>query len=194
MKDFQSECSALMKQIRIANNKTKSEMASIMGISEATYYKFESGASSPTVPQFVQLCHELQIDTLRLLLDYLYPDIYSDVSSSSDYTDLKRAVLFFLDKNAPERFVRELFYFIAGNHGSNIYPQMQEFTMINHMPLEYRLIIARQVFMLYELAKDKGELIATGQVMPDEAAFIEGIRKGRESVKSGKNSYSEFSK
>lgn len=189
MKDFQSEFADLITQIRIDNDLSKSEMAAIMGVSDATYYKYEAGSSSPTVPQFIELCQALDMDVFGVIFDFLYPD-----TETENIDELRRDAAFFVQHQCPSKLLRELHYIISGNHGSSFYPQAQEFTMINHLPLEYRLIIARDIFMLYDLARDKGELLHTDKVMPDEKAFMDGIRKGREAVKAGKNSYSEFSR
>lgn len=189
MNNFQLRFAEIIRQLRENHNLTKSEMANIMCVSDVTYYKYETGASSPTVPQFLELCQELNLDVFRVIYDLLYPDI-----EDGDTEELRKAAAYFVQNQCPDKLLRELHYIINGNHGSNFYPQAQEFTMINHLPLEYRLIIARDIFMLYDLARDKGELLHTDKVMPDEKAFMEGIRKGREAVKAGKNSYSEFSR
>lgn len=189
MKDFQLKFAELIKQIRVSNDLSKSEMAAIMGVSDATFYKYESGASSPTVIQFIDLCQDLNLDIFRVIYDLMYPEI-----EDGGTEELRRSAAYFVQNQCPDKLLRELHYIINGNHGSNFYPQAQEFTMINHLPMEYRLIIARDIFMLYDLARDKGELLHTDKVMPDEKAFMEGIRKGREAVKAGKNSYSEFSR
>ena len=76
-----------------------------------------------------------------------------------------------------------------GGHGSNPEPQMQEFTMIDHLPMKDRVTIAQLVNTLWEMAQARGELVCCDHIMPDVDLFRAGILKGTDAAKGGKNAY-----
>lgn len=187
--DLQKGCGLLLKELRESHNLSVSKMADLMKVDRRTWQKYEDGFISPSVIDFISFFDVLGKDALRPVLDFLYPDIYKGLSASSDITDLRNAAIHYLENIASDRFVRECVYIVMGSHGSNIEPQLQEFTMIDHLPLFYRYAIAEQVLIFWRLATTRNELIAPDHVMPDIDLFMEGLEKGINAIRQGKESY-----
>ena len=61
--------------------------------------------------------------------------------------------------------------------------------MIDHLPMKDRVTIAQLVNTLWEMAQARGELVCCEHIMPDVEMFREGVLKGTDAAKDGKNAY-----
>lgn len=187
--ELQSGCAFLLKSLRQKQKLSKFKMARLLMIDDHTWARYESGDSAPTVPVFFWMFDQLHEDVLRKALDYLYPEIYEGLDDSSDPAAIRAALVHFFANEAPDRFVREAAFLSFGGHGSNFGPQMEMFTMLDHLPMRYRVGVADLIKSFYEIAEARGELVSTECVMPDLDLFNEGLEKGRAASFAGHNSY-----
>lgn len=178
-----------LKKLRESRGLSMAKMALIMGVDPHTYARYESGLSAPSVDEFVFAFHSLGEGALRWALDYLYPDKFSDLSGDDEKKMRDQATLFF-SCVAGRRIVSEWCYIMFGHHGSNAEPQMEEFCMIDHLPLQYRYAIAQMVDTFWRMAESRGELIATEEQMPDVELFRLGLEAGRRAAFAHRQSYS----
>ncbi len=182
-------CAAILKNLRINSGLSVNKMAEVMYVDRRTWQRYEDGKSSPTVPEFLRCFSIIGESAMKSVLDFLYPDAYKGLSEESSTDQLREAAAHYFLNVAPDKVVREWDYIMFSEHGSNMYPQLQEFTMLDHLPLEMRLIVANLIYDLYRIAELKGELIETNHVMPDVEAFREGMEKGENAVIEGLGSY-----
>lgn len=189
LSDIQKGCSDLLKRLREKKGLSKSKMASLVGTSDHTWARYESGESAPTVPEFIYIYSKAEADPLRAVLDFIYPDIYKDLTADSDMDDLRKACCHFLQHVASDRMVREWNYLAFGEHGSSNKSQLEMFTMIDHLPMKYRYMIANDVMKYWEIASSHNELVGTDHIMPDIDLFKQGLHKGKEATLKGENSY-----
>jgi len=183
--DLMQGCAKMLKNLRQKKGLSKRSIADELYIDAKTWSKYEAGESAPTVPEFVRFFDRLGEDVLKDVLEYAYPSIY-DRSGSEE--SIRKATAHYM-MTATEDDVRDLDFLIRGGHGSNIHPQLQEFVMIDHLPLEYRVVVAEMVYSLYRLARAKGELIALDGIMPKIEDFEEAIAKAKKSVRNGEKAY-----
>lgn len=174
-------CAKILKDLRINSGLSVNKMAEVMYVDRRTWQRYEDGESSPTVPEFLQFFTLMGESAVRAILDFLHP-VYQGLSEESDIDTLRDAAAHYFKEIAPDHVVREWDYIMFADHGSNCYPQLQEFTMIDHLPLEMRTIIADLVCNLYRIAELKGELIGADHIMPDVSALVEDIEKGKKAV------------
>jgi len=180
----------ILKDLRIKRGLSKAKMADYLYMDGKTWSRWEEGETAPTVPEFLWIFRQLKEDALRPVLNIVYPSTYNGLNPGSDIDSLRNAAAHYFSHTASEQTVREWDFLVLGHHGSNIEPQMQEFTMINHLPLEYRVAIASMVLTFWRLASERGEIIKNDYVMPDIDLFLEGFENAQKAAFEGLNSYS----
>lgn len=187
--ELRSGCANLLKDLRTKHNISKSKMAGLIYVDDHTWNNYESGKTAISVFDFVYIFHVLGEDALKNVLDLIYPDIYADASPESSEEQLRKMAAHYIEHVATGRQIRQLNYSIFGKSGSNFDPRMQEMTMIEHLPLEYRIIIADLVEDLYDMAERKGTLVGTEYAMPDKKLMHEALERAKEAVANGASSY-----
>lgn len=189
VEELRDASAQMLVDLRSMSKKTKAQMAEAMECDVRTYSAYEAGKSVPDIATFSHLFAELGVSALRPVLDYLYPDTYKDLSPESDIEHQRAALVRWISEIAPERAIHELNFLLFGRHGSNAAAQLNEFMMIDHLPMSCRLIVAELVNSFYNLAAARGELVGTEADMPNVELFREGLQKGREAAIEGRNSY-----
>lgn len=189
LQEIQKGCAQMLHNLRMKKGLSKSKMAFLVGISDHTWARYESGDSAPTVPEFIYIYSRANADPLRTVLDFIYPDIYKELSAESNMDDLRKACCHFLEHVASDRMVREWNYLAFGEHGSSNKSQLEMFTMIDHLPMKYRYMIANDVLKYWEIASSHNELIGLDHIMPDVNLFKKGLQKGKEATLKGENAY-----
>ena len=187
--EMQEAFADMLVDLRHITGASKAEMAEAAGCDIRTYTKYEQGYSRPDCVDFAYMFGVLGMSGLRPVLDFLYPHAIGELTPGSSMEDQRRALKVFVEREAPDRAIRELNYLIFSKHGSNAAAQFNEFIMIDHLPMEYRVAIAELVYSLYQLAKGKGTLINSLDTMPDEETFLQGLKRGREAAYAGRQSY-----
>lgn len=187
--EIRSGIAELLHTLRTKRGLSKSKMADRLYIDDKTWSRYETGETAPSIDDFIWMLNELQEDVLRPVLDLLYPDTYKSLDNDVDIQQLRRAASHYITHIASERTVRELDFILFGHHGSSVESQMQEFTIIEHLPMQYRMIIAKMVLQFWNLAKSRNELISTDKIMPDIELFRDGIIKAEEATKNFRNFY-----
>ena len=184
--ELRAGCANLLRKLRLETGYSKSKMAETVGIDLRTWEKYESGQASPRVDEF-------NADALRYVLDYLYPGIYDGLGHDSRTGDLRKAAMHYISNVASDHAIKKFDFLVFGEHGSNIEAQTEEFTMLDHLPLTMRLAVASLIDILYQTAEANNLLVCTDCVMPIIDVFHDGLKKGREAVMDGKQSYTTSS-
>ena len=187
--ELRAGCAEMLKRLRLDAGLSKSKMADLVYIDDHTWARYETGESAPNVPDFVYIFDALGKSALRTVLNYIYPDIYTPLGADADITQLRAAAIHYFDVVASEHAVRELTYLVFGDHGSNFVAQLEMLTMIDHLPMPYRVAISRLVDTFWSLADAKGELINTDLAIPDVELFRAAISKGTTAAQSGQDGY-----
>lgn len=178
-----------LKQLRLSQGLSIAKMADKFYLDERTWSKYERGESAPTAPEMVRMFNACGADILRTTLDCVYTDVYKDVEEKGDIAAMRAAAVHFFQHVATDRMVREFNYIAFGNHGSNLEPQLAEFVALDHLPMDYRVAVVKNIITFYRMAAVRGELINETHVKPDFDILIDAIRKGLEAVCEGRNSY-----
>lgn len=192
--ELQQGCADLLKKLRLRHNLSKFKIANMVGVSDHTWGRYESAESAPTVPEFIYIYEQVQEDAMRDVLDYLYPDIYKGLTADSSMEELRQACSHFVQNVCSDDAVRKWNFLAFGEHGSSTKAQLEMFTMIDHLPMKYRYMIAECVLKYWELAESHHELVSTDHIMPNLEIFKEGLTKGKQATFDGKNSYSSITK
>lgn len=189
MRDINQGIAEFFRNLRRERGLSKLKMANLLYMDDKTWDRYEQGKTSPSIGEFIWICEKLNVDALRPVLDILYPDTYKHITPQTDIDQLREAAAHYFMHVASDRTVREWDYITFGQHGSDMTAQMQEFCVIAHLPLEYRVLIARLVKSCWDIAEAKGELINPNNVMPDLDLFSSGIEKGHQAASEGLKSY-----
>lgn len=192
--EVQLEFAEQLKKLRISHGLSKAKMADTFFLDHRRYSDYESGIRSPSAPELVMMYETLGEDILRTTLDCVYPDKYKNIEDKDDVHAQRAAAVHFFQHVATDRMVREFNYIAFGNHGSNFEPQLAEFVALDHLPLDYRVAIVKNIITFYNMAKARGELICPDHIEPDIDTLVDAIRKGLEAVGQGRNSYSTIIK
>lgn len=178
----------ILYDLRKEKHLSKAAIADKLFMDERTWGRYESGKASPTAADLIWIFNTMKSDVLQPVLKLIYPDAYN-LSEESSIEELRIAAAHYFLHVASDNMVREIDYLFFGGHGSNLEPQMQEFTMINHLPLHCRVVIAQMVLSMWNMAEHRGDLICTDHVMPDVKLFEKAIQRGYDAVVESENAY-----
>lgn len=185
-------CAKLLRDLRSKSGLSVSKMADAMMIDRRKWQKYEDEKASPTVPEFLKFYEIMHECALKPVLDFIYPDVYSNVyPGTEDIDSIRKSAAHYIMNVAPDRLVRELDFIFFSQVGDT-YAKMQEYTMLNHLPLTCRYVIGTNVASMYQIIRDENRLIRTECVMPDEDAFYLALNRCREAGLSGEKSYTIF--
>ena len=188
--ELQQGIAQLLSDLRKRKGLSKFKIATLVGISDKTWARYESGTSAPTIPEFIQIYSALNEDAFRDVLNYLYPNTYLDINPNSSVEELRNALSHFSHHVASDRTIHELAFMIFGNHGSSFMPQLEMFTMLNHLPMKYKYFIADDIMKYWEIAELHGEITCKENIMPHIETVQQGLELGKEATLSKRNYYS----
>lgn len=191
--EYRLEFARLLKRIRRDNGLSVHRIADIAHVDDHTWARYEVGKSAPNVIDFAYLMSMLGEDALPGILAFIHPDLFGP-DARKDISDVRNSVCYFFEHIATDTEVREMDYLINGNHGSCLSAQIAMCTMIDHLPLNYRVAVAELVDALWRLAESRGELIGADQIMPDVDLFRHALRFGSEAAYNRQDSYNTLSK
>lgn len=190
--ELQQGCAAMLVKYRQLAKLSRARLAALTGIDERRVKRFEEGNDAPRVPEFFAALDAIGVPAFPLLLEYIHPSEYSNREPGADAT--RARVAHYVQSVATERLVRQLDYLFVGQHGSNLEPQMQLITLINHLPLAYRVIICKQALAFWELATLRGETINPADVMPDVELLRATLVKAEAAVAKQQQAYNAASR
>ena len=179
----------ILKDLRKKHGLSKLKMANLLYIDDKTWSRYEEGLSEPTVTEFINIFATLGEDCMKPVLDLLHPDIYKDICPDTTIDGFKEAAVYYINNIASDRFIRQFNYLLYGQHGSSSDSQMQEFTMINHLPLQYKVIIAENIRTMWRLAESRNEILSKNHIMPDLVLFDDALKAGQKAAGLYKQSY-----
>ena len=178
-----------LKQLRLSQGLSIAKMADKFYLDERTWAKYERAESAPSAPDMVRMYNECGVDILRATLECVYTDIYKDIENKTEVDAMRAAAVHFFQHIATDRMVREFNYIAFGGHGSNFEPQLNEFVALDHLPMDYRVAIVKNIITFYRMADARGELVCADVAPPDFTILVDAIRKGLDAVGQGRNSY-----
>ncbi len=103
----------------------------------------------------------------------------------------KQAIIEYINNVASNAELRDMRFNLTYKHGSSASSQLALVSMLNHMKLIYRLMIAKMVLNLWEIAAANGG-IQTDETMPDVEKVRSATVKSHNALQQGKNSYSDI--
>lgn len=183
-----------LRELRLRHGLSKSKIADKLFLDERTWAKYESGSSAPTAPEFIRFYSELGEDVLRSTMNAIYPDIYQEITCTEDTEAMRQAAAHFFLHVATDDMVRDFNYIAFGEHGSNVRPQLAEFVALDHLPLDYRVAVVKNIITFYGLAEARGEIVCQDTAPVNIDVLVDAIRSGLEAVGEGRNSYSTIIK
>ena len=187
--ELQAGCAKMLKQLRLDAGLSKARMADLVYIDDHTWARYENGESAPNVPDFVYIFDAVGKSALKYVLDYIYPETYSSLGAESDSSELRQAAAHYFSSVASEHTVRAISYLAFGDHGSNFSAQVEMLTMIDHLPMPYRVAVSKLIDTFWDMAASNGEIINPGKAMPDVELFRTAVAKGTAAAHAGQDGY-----
>lgn len=177
----------LCREIREACGGSVAGMAEKWDVDERTYRKFERGAGQPGVIDFCYAMGKMDIPILRPILEFLHPDVFAD--GTDDVEQMREQLMFYFGNVAQDRVVKQVYYNMVGQASDNVAPQLEMLNAIQQLPLFDRVMVAKFVISIYEMATYRGELLHSGQVDPDISALKSACDQAEEACRRLKEAY-----
>lgn len=156
------------------------EVARMMDVHERTVRNWLEGYSQPDPSTLIKLFRLLNVPMLPFIIDR---------NSASE--DDRQAVIEYVTHVASASELRDMRYNLTVKHGSAVSSQLALVSMLNHMKLVYRLMIAKTAIMLWEIASNSDGLQHTDS-LPDVDKVRSAIVKSSLALKDGKDSYTDI--
>lgn len=179
--DIQSAIASYISALRAERGLSATKMAALVGVDKHTWFRWESGASTPSIADLVLVAESLGASLLEPVLDTIYPEEDQSVFDDRTLRLRKDAAAFFMDK-ATDHQVHVWDYIFNSLHGSDVDAQIEEFCCIDHLPMVYRYFLAQQAYVYYMMARRNGDLINTNEVMPNMDVFVNGLKRGQKAA------------
>lgn len=187
-------CADILKDMRQRLGISKAKMAERVDLDARTYTRYEAGESAPTLPEFIRMLERVDAPALPVILRHTYPETFGTLGPDSDTWSKRKALSDFIIRDASDREVSQLAYFIFGPHGSTMEGQLQLITALNHLPMDARLASAKLILNFLEIETDRGKLINPDYIMPDTEILRQAIIRAHEAVVAGRNNYNSITK
>lgn len=187
-------CADILKDMRQRLGISKAKMAERVDLDARTYTRYEAGESAPTLPEFIRMLERVDAPALPVILKHIYPETFGTLGPDSDTWSKRKALSDFIIRDASDREVSQLAYFIFGPHGSTMEGQLQLITALNHLPMDARLASAKLILNFLEIETDRGKLINPDYIMPDTEILRQSIIHAHEAVVAGRNNYNSITK
>lgn len=162
---------------------TTRQVARIMSVHERTVKNWLDGYSQP--------CYSETVTLFRLLNVPMTPFLENRRLFVDGNTD-RDAIIDYVKNTATNEELRDMRFNLTFRHGSSPRSQMALVSMINHMTLKYRLLVAKVVLNLWDIASISGGLQYNDNTMPDVSQVHSAVVKSSQAVKDGKNSYTDI--
>lgn len=192
--ETQDICAEILRELREHMGISKAKMADRMDLDARTYTRYEAGESAPTLPEFIRMLEAADAPALPVVLRHIYPESFGKLGPGSDSDATRQALADFILRDAPDRIVRQLAYFLFGPHGSTLEGQLQLITALDHLPMDARLASAKLVLNFWEIETARGKIINPEYVMPDTETFRQCIIRAHEAVVAGRQHYNSLTK
>lgn len=182
--ELKQSTAKLIGDLRTRQGLNQARMAKKLNIDPHTWNSWESGKTSPSVVEFVNMFSVCGESMMRATLEMLYPEQYRTES------DIDREKMIRFVSDVATDHAAEVMNFIAfGNHGSSYSPQAELFCAYNHLPMEQRFLIAESIYVAFLIAQNRGDLVAKDAVMPDMETLKSGLKAGQKAAYTHLQSY-----
>lgn len=171
-----SEITRMLVELRRKNGLTKSKIADILEIDRHTWFRWESGESTPGITDFIMIFDKLNEPVLQPLLDILYPS--DDDALCGSMTQIRKAAAIYYLTQANEHEMRIWDYVISTDFST----QVEALCALHHLPPQQRFLINEQIYIYYMLGRRHAELVNTDSVMPDMDIFSKGLKQSQKSA------------
>lgn len=188
-KDYAHIDAEILHELRNLAHLSKAKMADKLFLDERTYGRYESGESSPSLPEALVMLDRMDVPALPTILKYLQPETYGDLSPKAPEGNVRQALADYVLHNASDRDVRQLAYILLGPHGSSVDAQLQLFCAIDHLPMDARLMIAKLTLNAWEIEASRGDTINPDYAQPDIELLREAIIRAHNAVIEGRSHY-----
>lgn len=192
LEELKEGCAEMLVKYRKTAGLSRARLSFLTGIDERKVKRYEDGKDAPSIPEFFAALDAIGQTAFPMLLEYIHPSIYNKENNGPD--EARTRVVHYMQSFATERMVHQLDYFFTGQHGSNLEPQMQLITLINHLPLAYRVLICKQALALWELATIEGRTINPEDVQPDVELLRATLGKAEAAVAKQQQAYNSATK
>ena len=159
------------------NNK---DVAKLMAVHERTVKNWLDGYSQPSPSDTIKLFRLLNVPMIPFL------------TGMPEQEDDRTAIIHYINNAASSAELRDMRFNLTEKHGSSVACQLALVSALNHMKLRYRLMVAKMVLNLWEIASAENGLQNTEEAMPDIDKVKQACIKSHYALQSGKNSYTDI--
>lgn len=175
-------------QSRAEAGKSQEFLALGLGVSKKTIQNWEKGISSPDLFQGYEWFRILGMNPFPHYLSFLYPNLVDQISPTDEDKKIEK-LLIELIKSFSVGEKRELYYIMAGKHGSSWFGLLQMMTAHCHTSLQSRVIAANVILNNYEMEESANKLVNMDQIAPDLKILSSAIEQGKTAAQKKEQGY-----
>lgn len=190
--DYEDLSRRLFERAYAKSGLSQRELAKRMRVTPGTIKNWLSGYSFPSLPDLLRLFAQMDVAPLRSFLEMVYPEEFEGLSEKSSVDEMRKALLVYIEKAAPDSEIRINTFNKFGPHGSSISGQANLSAAYNHLPLEDRIAISKMIMHFYSIRQRQGQLVCADSQKPDVGVIVASIQAAMDAVCSGQSAYSNL--
>lgn len=187
--EMADRCGVMLSRIRNEAGISRRKMSEAIHISESTIKAWEAGQGSPSLSLLMEWFRVVGEGPFSYLLEFYWPDTFSNLSPASRDADLRNAFLVYLREVAGAGEILKLHYLIYGSHGSSWDGLVEMFCAHVHTSLKCRYKIADIIHTSFEISAANHQLTVPQTKLLDIALLDEAIYAAHGATLSHKQSY-----
>lgn len=181
--ETKEESAELLQDLFQYANVSYKDVAKLLNVNDRTVKNWLDAYSAPDFPTVRKM--------FRLLHVPMQPFLHDRGRFLEAETD-KDAIIYYVNNVASSEELRDMRFNLTFKHGSSVGCQLAMMSMLNHMKLRYRLIAAKVVLNLWDLAKTEGGLQYADDTTPNVDKVLDATVKTHKALREGKQSYTDI--
>ena len=176
--------SSLRREADISRDK----LAHGASFSAATLKRWESGESTPSIAQIMEIIDITGQNLDHALLKFRHPDLYESAADASDDEINKLFAEYVSTMSIRDK--RHIMFAVSCRHGGDRYALMELVSAYLQIPMAARYAIAQLIETQYNLSVANHAIQCPNNIQPNMALLHSAIESGRDAALSGLTGYS----
>ena len=182
-------CGQILAKCRAKADLSRREMSEKIGFSESTIKAWENGDGSPTLSVMLTWFDVTGCNIFRSLLNFLWPDTFAELSTSSSDNSLRKALSQYINEIAGEIEVQRIYHIIYQGSSQDWNDLLELYCAYAHLTLIKRHHVVEIIHMAYEICTANHTATPLPFADPEHVLVQSAISAAKKSILNNSSGY-----